>query len=179
MAAILSAQATDRRVNEVTRELFARYRSAADYAAADVTERQALIRPTGFFRAKAGTLIRLGQALCDRFGGRVPDTLEELVSLPGVGRKTASVVLGDAFGKPSLTVDTHVAPAGPPAWLDGAHRPGQDRAGRLRPPAAPGVDCGLAPADLARPPGRPCTPARVRRLPDRWAVPLVRCRADR
>jgi len=109
VAAVLSAQTTDRRVNEVTRDLFARYRSAADYAAADLTELQALIRPTGFFRAKADTLIRLGQALCDRFGGRVPDTLEELVSLPGVGRKTASVVLGDAFGEPSLTVDTHVA----------------------------------------------------------------------
>jgi endonuclease-3 len=109
VAAILAAQTTDRRVNEVTRELFARYRCAADYAAADPAELQALIRPTGFFRAKANTLIKLGQALCDRFGGEVPDTLEQLMSLPGVGRKTASVLLGDAFGKPSLTVDTHVA----------------------------------------------------------------------
>jgi endonuclease III len=109
VAAILSAQTTDRRVNEVTRVLFVRYRTAADYAAADRAEIERLIRPTGFFRAKANQLITLGQALCDRFGGRVPDTLEELVTLPGVGRKTANLVLGDAFGKPSLTVDTHFA----------------------------------------------------------------------
>jgi endonuclease III len=109
VAAILSAQTTDRRVNEVTRVLFVRYRTAADYAAADRAEIERLIRPTGFFRAKANQLITLGQALCDRFGGKVPDTLEELVTLPGVGRKTANLVLGDAFGKPSLTVDTHFA----------------------------------------------------------------------
>src|SRR5258707_15199446 len=109
VAAILSAQTTDRRVNEVTRVLFGRYRTAADYAAADQAELEKMIEPTGYFRAKAKTLISLGQALCDRFGGEVPDTLEELVTLPGVGRKTANVVLGDAFGKPSLAVDTHVA----------------------------------------------------------------------
>jgi endonuclease-3 len=109
VAAILSAQSTDRRVNEVTRVLFVRYRTAADYAAADRAELERLIRPTGFFRAKVNQLITLGQALCDRFGGKVPDTLEELVTLPGVGRKTANMVLGDAFGKPSLTVDTHFA----------------------------------------------------------------------
>ena len=109
VAAILSAQTTDRRVNEVTRVLFARYRTAADYAGADQAELEKIIEPTGYFRAKAKTLIRLGQALCDRFGGEVPDTLEELVTLPGVGRKTANVVLGDAFGKPSIVVDTHFA----------------------------------------------------------------------
>lgn len=109
VAAILSAQTTDRQVNEVTRVLFARYRSAADYAAADRAELEGVIRPTGYFRAKANTLIRLGQALCDRFGGEVPDTLDELLTLPGVGRKTANMVLGNAFGKPSLTVDTHFA----------------------------------------------------------------------
>ncbi len=109
VAAILSARTTDRRVNEVTRVLFARYRAAADYAAADRAELQQIIRPVGYYREKAKTLIALGQALCDRFGGEVPDTLEELVTLPGVGRKTANVVLGDAFGKPSLAVDTHVA----------------------------------------------------------------------
>ncbi len=109
VAAILSAQTTDHRVNVVTRALFARYRTAADYAAADRAELQRVIQPTGFFRAKSNSLIGLGQALCDRFGGEVPATLEELVTLPGVGRKTASVVLGDAFGKPSLTVDTHFA----------------------------------------------------------------------
>ena len=109
VATILSAQTTDRRVNAVTRELFARYRTAADYAAADRAELEKLIQPTGYFRVKAKSLIALGQALCDRFGGEVPDTLDELVTLPGVGRKTANVVLGDAFGKPSLTVDTHFA----------------------------------------------------------------------
>ncbi|MDX6333534.1 MAG: endonuclease [Streptosporangiaceae bacterium] len=109
VAAILSAQTTDRRVNEVTRVLFQRYRTAADYAAADRAELERLIRPTGFFRAKANQLITLGQALCDRFGGKVPDTFQELATLPGVGRKTANMVLGDAFGKPSLTVDTHFA----------------------------------------------------------------------
>src|SRR5258707_2345971 len=109
VAAILSARTTDRRVNEVTGVLFARYRAAAAYAAADRAELEQIIRPAGYYREKAKTLIALGQALCDRFGGEVPDTLEELVTLPGVGRKTANVVLGDAFGKPSLAVDTHVA----------------------------------------------------------------------
>ena len=109
VAAILSAQTTDRRVNEVTPELFARYPTAAHYADADRAELEGIIRPTGYFHAKAESLIALGQALCDRFSGQVPDTLEELLTLPGVGRKTANMVLGDAFGKPSLTVDTHFA----------------------------------------------------------------------
>ena len=109
VAAILSAQTTDRQVNEVTRVLFARYRTAADYAAADQADVEKVIKSTRYFRSKAKTLVSLGRALCDRFGGEVPDTLEELVTLPGVGRKTANLVLGDAFGKPSLTVDTHFA----------------------------------------------------------------------
>jgi endonuclease-3 len=109
VATILSAQTTDRQVNEVTRVLFTRYRTAADYAAADLAELEELIRPTGYFHAKAKTLISLGQALCDRFGGEVPDTMDALIALPGVGRKTANMVLGDAFGQPSIAVDTHVA----------------------------------------------------------------------
>jgi endonuclease III len=109
VAAILAAQSTDRSTNEVTRVLFTRHRTAADYAAADRADLEALIHPTGYFRAKANTLISLGYALCDRFGGEVPGTLEELVTLPGVGRKTANMLLGDAFGKPGLTVDTHFA----------------------------------------------------------------------
>ncbi len=109
MAAILAAQATDRRVNEVTRELFTRYPTADAYAAADRAALEDLIRPTGYFRAKANTLITIGQALCDHFGGEVPGTMEQLVTLPGVGRKTASMVLGDTFGTPGLIVDTHVA----------------------------------------------------------------------
>jgi endonuclease III len=109
VATVLSARTTDHQVNVVTRVLFARYRTAADYAAADQADVEQIIEPTGFFRAKARNLIALGRTLCDRFGGEVPDTLEELITLPGVGRKTANLVLGDAFGKPGITVDTHVA----------------------------------------------------------------------
>ncbi len=104
---MLSAQSTDRRVNAVTPTLFARYPDAAAYAAADPAEMEELIRPTGFFRAKTGHLIGLGAALVDKFGGEVPGTLSELVTLPGVGRKTANVVLGNAFGVPGITPDTH------------------------------------------------------------------------
>ena len=107
VATVLSAQTTDVRVNLVTPALFARYRSAADYAAADRTELETIIQPTGFFRAKSDALIRLGDKLVTDFGGRVPNRLEQLVTLPGVGRKTANVVLGNAFGVPGLTVDTH------------------------------------------------------------------------
>jgi endonuclease-3 len=107
VATILSAQTTDVRVNLVTPTLFAKYPAAADYAAADRDELETIIQSTGFFRAKTSTLISMAQALCERFGGQVPDTLEELVTLPGVGRKTANVVLGNAFGKPGITVDTH------------------------------------------------------------------------
>src|SRR5258707_14833474 len=109
VATILSAQTTDHGVNQVTPVLFGRYRMAGDYVGADQAELEKLIQPTGYFRSKARTLISLGRALCDRFGGEVPDTMEELVTLPGVGRKTANLVLGDAFGKPSIVVDTHVA----------------------------------------------------------------------
>ncbi|WP_265443880.1 endonuclease III [Flexivirga meconopsidis] len=107
VATILSAQTTDVGVNKVTPTLFARYPDAASYAGADRAELEELIRPTGFFRAKTGSLINLGQALVDRFGGQVPPRLKDMVTLPGVGRKTAFVVLGNAFGQPGLTVDTH------------------------------------------------------------------------
>ena len=109
VATILSAQCTDRRVNMVTPVLFAKYRTAADYAAADRAEVEQIIESTGFFRAKTTSLIGLGQALCDRFGGEVPGRLADLVTLPGVGRKTGNVVLGNAFGVPGITVDTHFA----------------------------------------------------------------------
>jgi endonuclease III len=109
VATILSAQTTDRRVNMVTPVLFARYKSAADYASADRADLEKIIESTGFFRAKTTSLIGLGQALCDRFGGEVPGRMKDLVTLPGVGRKTANVVLGNAFGVPGLTVDTHFA----------------------------------------------------------------------
>lgn len=108
VATILSAQTTDLRVNLVTPALFARMSSAADYANADPGELEELIHATGFFRAKSKSLIGMGRALCQNFGGEVPDTMEELVQLPGVGRKTANVILGVAFGKPGFAVDTHV-----------------------------------------------------------------------
>jgi endonuclease-3 len=107
VATILSAQTTDKRVNMVTPILFSRYPTAADYAAADRDELEKIIQSTGFYHAKANSLIGLGQALCDRFGGEVPRRLDDLVTLPGVGRKTANVVLGNAFGVPGITVDTH------------------------------------------------------------------------
>jgi endonuclease-3 len=107
VATILSAQCTDKRVNEVTPAVFGRYRTAADYAAADREELERLIYTTGFFRNKAKSIIGLGQALCERHGGRVPASLDELVKLPGIGRKTANVILGNAFGIPGITVDTH------------------------------------------------------------------------
>ena len=108
VATILSAQTTDVRVNLVTPTLFARYRTAADYAAADRVDLETILASTGFFRNKADALLKLGAALLERFDGEVPGRLADLVTLPGVGRKTANVVLGNAFGIPGITVDTHV-----------------------------------------------------------------------
>jgi endonuclease-3 len=108
VATILSAQCTDKRVNMVTPTLFGKYKTAADYAAADRAEFETLIASTGFFRAKTNSILGMAQALCDRFGGEVPNKLKDLVTLPGVGRKTANVVLGNAFDVPGITVDTHV-----------------------------------------------------------------------
>jgi endonuclease-3 len=107
VATLLSAQTTDVRVNEVTPKLFARYPTAAAYAAAERTELEELLKPTGFFRAKSDALMKLGQALVDQHGGVVPNKMDQLVALPGIGRKTANVILGNAFGVPGLTVDTH------------------------------------------------------------------------
>jgi endonuclease-3 len=107
VATILSAQATDKKINEVTPTVFKRWPDAAAYAAADRDEMEAVLKPTGFFRAKTNSLINLGVALTERYGGEVPPRLADLVTLPGVGRKTANVVLGNAFGIPGLTVDTH------------------------------------------------------------------------
>ena len=107
VATILSAQCTDKRVNEVTPALFRAYPTARDYATADRAALEEQIRPTGFFRNKAASLIGLGAALEDRYGGQVPARIEDLVTLPGIGRKTANVILGNAFGVPGLTVDTH------------------------------------------------------------------------
>jgi endonuclease III len=107
VATILSAQCTDKRVNEVTPALFAKYPTAADYATADRDDIERMIKSTGFFRNKTTSIIKLGQQLVERFDGEVPNRLEDLVTLPGFGRKTANVVLGNAFDIPGLTVDTH------------------------------------------------------------------------
>ncbi len=109
VATILSAQTTDRTVNEITPTLFAKYRTAADYAGADRAEMEEMLKPTGFFRNKTDSLIKLGQALVDRYGGEVPSRMADLDSLPGIGRKTANVILGNAFGVPGISVDTHFA----------------------------------------------------------------------
>ena len=107
-ATILSAQTTDERVNAVVPALFDRYPTATELAAADPGELEVIIKSTGFFRAKARSLLGMAAALEERFGGEVPDRMEDLVTLPGVGRKTANVVLSVAMGRPGLPVDTHV-----------------------------------------------------------------------
>src|SRR5215813_14189446 len=108
VATILAAQCTDERVNQVTASLFQKYRRAADYAAADPATFEGEIRSTGFFRAKTRSVLGMARALVEQHGGEVPRTLEALTALPGVGRKTANVVLGNAFGVPGIAVDTHV-----------------------------------------------------------------------
>ncbi len=107
VATVLSAQTTDKRVNMTTPVLFAKYPAAEDLAAANPEDVAEILRPTGFFNAKTKAVMGLSAALCERFGGQVPKTLQEMVTLPGVGRKTANVVLGNAYGIPGITVDTH------------------------------------------------------------------------
>ena len=109
VATILSAQCTDKQVNQVTPALFLQLSSPQDFAEADIETIEKLIRPTGFYHNKARNIRLCSEMLVNRFHGRVPDTLEELIQLAGVGRKTANVVLGAAFGKPGIVVDTHVA----------------------------------------------------------------------
>jgi endonuclease-3 len=108
VATILSAQCTDERVNQVTPSLFRKYRSAEDYAGAGLDELEEDVRPTGFYRNKAKAIKGCCTGLADKFKGRVPENLDELVALPGIGRKTANLVLGEAFGIPGIVVDTHV-----------------------------------------------------------------------
>ncbi|ADG75976.1 endonuclease III [Cellulomonas flavigena DSM 20109] len=108
VATVLSAQTTDVRVNATTPELFDRWPDAAALAGADLADLEEVLHPVGFYRAKARSVAGIGAALVERFGGEVPRRLEDLVTLPGVGRKTANVVLGNAFGVPGITVDTHV-----------------------------------------------------------------------
>lgn len=108
VATILSAQCTDQRVNQITPLLFRRYRRPAELAKAHLSEVEQIIRSTGFFKSKAKHLVACAKAVTERFGEQVPHTMEELKTLPGVGRKTANVVLGNAFGRPGIVVDTHV-----------------------------------------------------------------------
>jgi endonuclease III len=108
IATILSAQTTDRSVNLVTPELFRRYSTAVDLAGADPAEVEKLIKPTGFFRLKTRRIIAAARAIVELFGGEVPRTIEEMVQIPGIGRKTANVILGAGFGIPGFAVDTHV-----------------------------------------------------------------------
>jgi len=109
VATVLSAQTTDVQVNLTTPTLFAKYPTPEDLAAANPDDVEAILKPTGFFRAKTKSVIGLSAAIRDRFGGEVPGRMADLVTLPGVGRKTANVVLGNAFGVPGITVDTHFA----------------------------------------------------------------------
>jgi len=108
IATILSAQCTDARVNIVTKDLFKKYKGPADFVKVEQSELEDDIRPTGFYRNKAANIKKSCAALLERFDGKVPGTLDELVTLPGVGRKTANVILGDSFGVPGITCDTHV-----------------------------------------------------------------------
>ncbi len=108
IATRLSAQCTDARVNMVTPDLFARFPTASAMAEAEVTEVEELIKTCGLYKTKAKDLIGIGRGIRDNFGGRVPDTIEELTTLPGVGRKTANLVVGDVYGKPAVVTDTHL-----------------------------------------------------------------------
>src|SRR4030042_1215163 len=127
VATILAAQCTDERVNQVTPALFARFPDPASLARAEQGELEQLVRSTGFYRNKAKSLLGMARALVERFGGRVPQTIEELVSIPGVGRKTANVLLGACFGQPAIVGDTHLkrvsarlglADAPDPDWVE-------------------------------------------------------------
>ena len=150
VATVLSAQTTDARVNAVTPELFSRFPTPAAMATADPRELEAILRPLGFYRAKTKSCLGLAASLCENYGGDVPETLRDLVTLPGVGRKTANVVLGDAFGIPGITVDTHV--------------------GRL---ARRALDDRLPQDHLSRPPGLPFAQTGVPLVSDRRLVPLL------
>ena len=107
IATRLSAQCTDARVNIVTPALFERYKTPADFAAADVADVEEYIKSCGLYKTKAKDIVAMNKMICERFGGRVPDTIEQLVELPGIGRKTANLIVGDVYGKPAVVVDTH------------------------------------------------------------------------
>ena len=108
VAVRLSAQCTDARVNTVTPALFEKYKTIEDFAEADVTDVEEIVRPCGFFRTKAKDIVAMAKEILERFGGKVPDNIEDLTSLPGVGRKTANLICGDIYGKPAVVADTHL-----------------------------------------------------------------------
>ncbi len=137
VATILSAQCTDQRVNQVTPALFRRYVTPADFAKAAPAELEALIKPTGFYKSKAKHLIASGKILTEKYAQTVPSAMETLTALPGVGRKTANVILGNAFGKPAIVVDTHVKRVAGRLGLTGATDPDKIEADlqHLLPPA--------------------------------------------
>ena len=174
---VLSAQTTDKRVNAVRPTLFAAYPDAPAMAAAEREELEAIIGPLGFFRAKTESLLKLSAALVERHGGQVPPRLKDLVELPGVGRKTANVVLGNAFGIPGITVDTHFGRLVPPVRLDRGDRPGQGRARRGGAVPEEGLGDAEPPPDLARTALLPRAEAGLRGLPGGALVPVVRRRA--
>ena len=176
---VLSAQTTDRRVNAVRPTLFAAYPDPASMAAAEREALEAIIGPLGFFRAKTESLLKLSAALVERYDGQVPGRLDDLVTLPGVGRKTANVVLGNAFGVPGITVDTHFGRlARRFGWTEETDPVKAEHAvGRAVPQAR--LDDAQPPPHLARPPLLPRQEARLRCLPGRQAVPVVRRGPDR
>ena len=167
IATVLSAQTTDVRVNSVTGALFARYPDAAALASARPEEVEPYIQSLGFYRAKARSIVTLSQQLVERHNGQVPSTLEELVELAGVGRKTANVVLGNAFDVPGLTVDTHFGRLARRMGFDHRRRPRDGRKRRRRTYRTQRLDALLAPHGLPRPPHLPCQKARLRRMPRR------------
>ena len=107
IAGRLSAQCTDERVNIVTKELFAKYRTLEDFAAADIADIEEIVRPCGLYKTKARSIVGMCSEILQRFGGEIPDTLEQLITLPGIGRKTANLIMGDVFHKPAVVTDTH------------------------------------------------------------------------
>ena len=163
----------------MTPQVFSRYPDAAAYAGADRAELETMIQSTGFFRNKSDTLIKLGGALVEHFDGRVPGRLADLVTLPGVGRKTANVVLGNAFGVPGITVDTHFGRLVRRFRVDHGDRPGQGRARDRRDVPAARLDDAQPRPDLSRSPDLPCEEAGLRRLPCGRLVPELRHRPDR
>ena len=181
VATVLSAQTTDLRVNQTTPALFAAYPTPEDMAAADPEGLEELIRPTGFFRAKTKSLLGLSAALRDRFGGEVPGSLEDLVTLPGVGRKTAYVVLGNAFGVPGITVDTHFGRlVRRLSWTE-QDRPGEGRGGDRRDLPEERVDDALAPrrSSTAAASATPASPPAAPAPSPRSAPPTARARPTR